>query len=127
MPISFAIHEEQGLFVSRWVGAISDSDLIPSYDRLFANEKYQPGFHELVDLRNANMAGVTVDGSRGLARMVESYLAGKCGSFRTAVIAPEDLSFGIARIYGAVAEESPEDVMVFRELTDALEWIGVDD
>ena len=117
MGISFRIHGEHGFFISEWVGPISDSDLVPAYMELLGNEAYRPGFHELTDLRRAQMGGVTSTGLRSLALVVERHLAGKCDSFRTAVVAPEDLEFGLSRVYEAMSRESPEHVMVFRSET----------
>lgn len=127
MPIFFKVYEEHGLFISSWDGAVSDCDLLPSYKQLFENEKYRPGFHEIADLRQAQMTTVTGEGLRQLNSMVAQYLAGKCEGFKTAVIAPRDLPFALARQYEAYSSESPESVMVFREVSEALKWIGVDD
>jgi len=77
-------------------------------------------------VRNAQLDDVTSDGLHCLSLLVKDYLTGKCEEFKTAVIAPDDLSFGIARIYEAISFNSPESVMVFREKNEALKWIGVD-
>ena len=127
MTILHTINEEHGIVLSSLVGAIADADLLPSYKQLYENKRWKPGFHEIVDLRDAQMDGVTGEGLRRLSSLVEGYIAGKCDGFKTAVIAPEDLPYGLARLYEAVSEESPENVMVFRDLNQALEWIGVDD
>jgi len=127
MPILFTIYEEHGFFLSTWVGDISDSDLLSTYKQLFESEDYQPGFHEIADMRNVQMGGVTTQGLRRLASMVERYLAGQCEGFKTAIIAPKDLPFGLSRQYEFLSDESPERVMVFREPKEALKWIGADD
>ena len=127
MPISFTIYEGQELFVSLWAGSVSDLDMLSSYKDLFENEQYKPGYNEIVDARNAQMDGVTSVGLRNLASMVNQYLSGKTVSFKTAIIAPANSSFGISRMYEVFANDSPEQVRVFREPNDALEWIGVKD
>jgi len=50
----------------------------------------------------------------------EKYL-----DFKTAIVAPEDLSYGLSKLYESYSEHSPETIMVFREAKDALEWLGV--
>jgi len=127
MAILFTVNESHGLFLSSWLGAMSDADLIPAYERLFATEGYKPGFNEICDCREADFAGVTSAGMRQLATMIGNYLSGRCEEFKTAVVAPEDLPFGMARVYGALTDQSSENVRVFRELKTALEWIGVDE
>ncbi len=115
------------MFVSSWEGELSDSDLLAAYKQLLDSEQYKPGFHEIADLRNAQLATVTADGLRELNTMVVDRLTGKSDDFKTAIIAPENLPFGFSRLYEAYSQESPENVTVFREVSKALQWIGVDD
>ncbi len=126
MPISFTFYEEHKLFLSKWEGAISDSELLTSYKQLLSNDKYKPGFHEISDTINANVTGVTSEGINRLFTMVERHLSGKCEGFKTAIIAPKDLEFGMGRIYEAVSSESFENVMVFRSTDDALKWLSIE-
>ena len=127
MSISFTVFAEDGFFVSSWVGRVTDSDLLSSYKQLLESEEFRPGFHEIADVRNAQMPSVTSGGLRQLVSMVETYLAGKCDGFKTAVIAPETLPFGLARQYAVFSDKSPENVMVFKEPKEALKWIGAPD
>ena len=127
MPISFTIYEERGFFLSSYVGVISDSDLLSSYKQLLEDEKFKPGFHELADMRNAQMTGVTSEGLRHLSSMVESHLTGKCKGFKTAVIAPKDFLYGMSRMYEMISDGTSETVMVFKEPNKAIEWIGIED
>ncbi len=126
MPILHTINEQLGIVLSSWVGQISDSELLPSYQQLYENELWKPGFHEIVDLRDADMSSVSSEGLDRLASMVKRYTIGKCDEFKTAVVAPDDLHFGIARIYEVHSSESPEIVMVFRDLNRAFEWLGIE-
>jgi hypothetical protein len=125
VPISFSFNPERGVFVSKWVGAISDLELLQSYEELLASDEFVPGFHEIADARAADLSGVSVGGFTQLTTMVERAVAGKTDGFKTAVVAPKDLSYGLARMYQALSDESPETVRVFREAAGVLEWLGV--
>ena len=61
-----------------------------------------------MDLRDAQMEGVTSEGLQQLSSLVSRYTNVKPGGFNTAVIAPEDLPFGLARVYEVVSKETPE-------------------
>ncbi len=124
MPISFKFFEEHELFLSKWVGDISDSDLLQSYKQLFDSERYKPGFHEITDTRDANIAGITSKGLYRLSALVDQRLSGKAKEFKTAIISPKDLEFGMARIYEVFRDKSKENVMVFRNTESALKWLG---
>ena len=127
MPILHTINEKIGVVVSSWVGKISGSEILPSYKQLYESDLWKPGLNEIVDLRDADMSSVSSEILSDLAAMVEGYTKGKCQGFKTAVIAPEDLPFGISRIYEAHSYDSPENAKVFRDLNKAFEWLGVDD
>ena len=126
MPILHTINEELGVVLSSWVGDISDSDLLLSYEQLYQNENWKPGFNEIVDLRNAELSDVTSEGLEQLSITVKQITAGKCEVFKTAVIAPDDLPFGLARVYEAVSADTPERVMVFRDLKHAFVWLDIE-
>ena len=124
MPITFEFHAEHDFFVSTWEDEIMDSDLQSSYDALFRNKAYKFGYHEIVDVREADMTGVTGEGMRQLSLMVQQRLGGNRIGFKTAIVAPEDLNFGISRMYEMMSDDSPESVSVFREWADALAWVN---
>ena len=71
MTILHTINEERGIVLSSFLGAISDADLLPAYKQLYENKRWKPGFHEIVDFRNAQMEGVTGEGLHRLVGRVE--------------------------------------------------------
>jgi hypothetical protein len=127
MAISHKVYTKHEIVFSSWVGTITDADILEAYKKLYEDERWKPGFNEIVDGRNAQPGGVTIDGLRQLEKLVERYTAGKCEGFRTAIIAPKDLSYGLGRLYEALSENSPESVRVFRDPGEALKWVGFDE
>jgi hypothetical protein len=125
MPILHTINEELGVVLSTWMGSVSDDNVVEAYRQLYMDKRWKPGYHEIADMRDVDVSGLTGKGVREVSAMVESYTRGKCERFKTAVIASEDLPFGLARMYEAVSDESPESVRVFRDVKAALEWMEV--
>ena len=79
---------------------------------------------EFADLSEADMRLVTSSGLAELANDVEEEFR-KLGieSIKTAVYSPDDLPFGLGRVYQAWSDESPERVRVFRDRSKAIEWL----
>ena len=127
MPVSFTIASDHGVILSSWVGVLSDAELITAYEGLLSNEAFEPGLHEVVDVRDAQMDAVTSEGLRRLAAMVAHHLAGRCERFKTAVIASSGLQYGLGRQYGVYSDESPEHTAVFRDPAGAFAWVGADE
>jgi len=126
MAITHTLYKKEKIVFSTLSGIITDSLLLESYAALYTSKDWLPGLDEVVDLSHADMTAVSADGMQRLAALTMSHTKSKCESFRTALIAPDDLIFGLSRLYEGVSEESPEQVMVFRNLSQACDWIGVD-
>ena len=124
MAITFSPNQEEGYFISIYTGLITDDDLLDSYMAYFENEDWIPLSKEIVDLSEIDNTTVTSDGMERLASYVENLLTQRgITAYYTAIYAPQDLSFGLSRIYDVMTGQSPESVMVFRKLSDAIAWI----
>ena len=124
MAITFSPNQEAGYLISRFTGEITDDELLNSYKEYFENEDWIPLSKEIVDLSELDKTTVTSDGMRHLASYIENILSERgITTYHTAIYAPHDLTFGLSRIYDAMTDKSPEFVMVFRQLSDAVSWI----
>lgn len=126
MSTYYEIDPHQRCAFLRFEGAIDDELLAATFRALYEDPRHLPGYDELSDLRGADVIRLTGGGLRQLAELVESRLQGRCDGFRSAIVAPADLSFGMARVYEAHAADPLERVMVFRELEQAHAWLGVE-
>jgi hypothetical protein len=125
VPIVHRFQPEYNLVVSVWSELLSDDEALESYAWLYAQEEWIPGMNELADLRTADMSKITVDGMRGIAKLVRAAVKGKGVEFRSAVVVTDEIAEALVRMYGAINEESKEDACVFLETERAAEWLGV--
>ena len=124
-PISHSLDEDLHLLITTWTGAVTDAEMMAAYRTAYADSRWVPGFNEVADLRHANVGAVTSNGLRGVRLLVAESVAGFTGSFKTAVLAPTDLGFGISRMYEMMSDESSESVRVCRDAADAAAWVGI--
>jgi hypothetical protein len=124
-PIIHSLHEDLHLLISTWSGTVTDAEMIEGYRKAYADRRWVPGFNEVTDLRRADLRAVTADGLRGVRLLVSESVAGFTGTFRTAVLAPTDLGFGLSRMYELMSDESTESVRVCRDAQDAAAWVGI--
>jgi len=90
---------------------------------VYAHPDYDPTLNVLWDLRDAVVEFSSED-VRQLTDAVGSYWQGA----RAAIVATNEFAFGMARMYEMVmSEKSSGDVMVFRSLAEAEQWLGVDE
>jgi hypothetical protein len=124
-PLTHALHDDLRLLICTWSGVITDAEMLDGYRRAYADRRWRPGFNEVTDLRGADLRAITSDGLRGVQALVSESMTGFTGAFRTAVLAPTDLTFGLSRMYEAMAADSPESVRVCRDVHDAAAWVGI--
>lgn len=124
MPITFSVDLAGNFFISRYVGILSIEEMLGAAKDFFEGEEWIPGQNELVDFSKANLSKITSYDMRRLANYSrEVYEKHDIYDVKVAVYAPEDLPFGIARIYEAIAYNSPENLMVFRNIEEAKAWL----
>lgn len=128
MSITFKINNENNYFISAWEGSLTDYGVYESYKKFLTSNEWSKDLNELVDLSNANFKNITSQGLAELAKFVEKHFTmHKVTSSKTAVYSPNDLPFGMARVYEAWTDESPEALKVFRVKKEALNWLASND
>jgi len=122
MAITFTIN--QNYFTCKYEGRITNDEALDEWKKFLEGEAWIPAQNELADLSRAQLNDVTVEGLTNLANYIESiYTKNNIEHKKVAVYAPNDLPFGIARMYSAYADESPELVHVFRVKEEAIQWL----
>ncbi len=125
MPILYSIRSKEGLVITRHFGTVGDQELIDTYRQLFNQPDYDPTYNKLVDLRATDSVERSVKSLECMADLVKIGHACSTARCKTAIVAPHDLSYGLARVYQVLVEDSPEETKVFRDMPNALDWLGV--
>ena len=124
MSITFTINNKDKYFVALFKGVVTDTELLHSFVTFYESEQWIPGMNELIDLSVADVTQITSDGMRKLAVATEQIFRKNGVEFsKTAVYAPEDLSFGLSRMYEVMVDESPEYFYVFRDIDELKNWL----
>jgi hypothetical protein len=123
MPIVYSIDPSRNRVTLTFTGTITDRELFETFDGLYQDPAHRIGMDELSDLRAVHNVTVTSVGLQALADQTARLLDHAHQSWRVAVVAPQDVVFGLARMYGLFREDSPELVRVFRDLPTAEAWL----
>jgi hypothetical protein len=123
MPISYTIDSDRHRVVVRFTGTVRDQDLFSTYNELYNDPRHRIGMPELTDCRELERADVTSVGLQDLARMTGAKLDPAQKPWKVAIVAPQTVVYGLARMYELLREGSPEHVEVFRDLAGAEQWL----
>lgn len=125
MTIEHITFPEHKLAILKHVGTIPDKEFLDFYKKLFRSDTFDPAMNLLVDLREADSTSRSKEVLLQLAEFMHATLSGITTKIKVAVVAPKELSFGLARMYEAFSNMTPLDFVVFRSTDTALAWLGL--
>jgi len=124
MPIVSQIRSDLHLIISIHIGMVPDEEFLQFYNELYSGGQTDLSYDRLVDLRRTDSSVRSSDALRALAHILEQQYAGTNLNPKTAVIAPQALSFGLGRMYESFASSVPGEFVIFRAVDAALAWLG---
>ena len=125
MPIRYHLKPDQKLASFVHVGAVTDDEFLSFYRALYADSRFDQSFNLLVDLRQTDSSVRSSGALDSFAGFMQRQLLNSRARPKVAVIAPQDISFGLARMYAAFARDVPWEFEVFRAPDRALAWLGL--
>jgi hypothetical protein len=102
-------------------GTISLEDVLSVQAKVRASPGFDPAFHLLADVTQADLSEITPEIMR---RLVDNRPADR--SSRRAILVADDASFGLARMFQAFSEiaERGNQARVFRDRDEAMRWLA---
>ena len=123
MDITTEINREKNLRIHKIDGLIDIGELKTMLAAYYSSPDYDPNMNAIWDLTNADTSAVTSHDVSSLAELVKQHW-GKTAS-KAALVANKDLNFGLSRMYESlVSDGESHNVMVFKEIADALNWLA---
>lgn len=107
----------------RTSGPATAEGLIAFVNELVADARFRPGMAVLVDHSDLDARPLTGADIRAMADVVIK-LDERIGTSRVAILVPNPLTFGYARMYELHAAETQLHSRVFYSRDDALKWLA---
>ena len=122
MELTTTFSAEYDLRVHTIRGELVLEELLETLRSLYESPEFRPEQNSLWDVREARLEGLSSDQVKQIGDLVSEHW-GKQAAPKSALVASKDLAFGLARMYEARLE-SRGQVRVFREMEEALSWLG---
>lgn len=125
MPITYELRPDDRVVVFVHSGTVPDDEFISFYKTFFENTQFDKSFNLLVDLRQTDSSIRSTEALQQFAEYILQHYANIADRPKIAVVAPEDIAFGLARMYEAFSGLVPWEFVVFRTAESALAWLGL--
>ena len=120
MPIDFTIDKARRIILTTGEGVLTYAEIRDLQDKGWSDPQFDPQFDHLIDLTAVTDLRVSGDELRSLLSR-DPY--GSTPS-RTAIVASDPGTFGVGRMAQGYRTGMPAEVGVFRDVLEALSWLG---
>lgn len=122
MPVTIEVDRQKLLTKIAGSGELTHHDIAASFKSYYKN----PTPHVIWDLSEATLKSISSEQVKDLADLLDDYRKDAV-SGRSAIVSPEDLTYGIARMFETMvnlAGPHPlRETLSFRSADEALAWI----
>ena len=118
MPATYSIDPRKRVVFTVFSGSVEELDIRDMAMRLEGDPDFKPDFSELVNLSAVTDFRLTAEDLQGISN---------CDPFsnqaQRAFVCPEDLLFGICRMYECI--KGGTHMATFRSMSDARKWLDL--
>jgi hypothetical protein len=105
-------------------GGFTDQEFAAAVDEATDHPDWRPAIDVLFDMTSGAGDEISADSLKRMARFIWANTARLGAGYRVAVVAPGDRDYGLTRMFQAYMDGPPFELKIFRELEDALGWLG---
>ena len=124
MPMTYTIDAAQRLVRAVGTGVLTDDDVMAHRHAMTSDPQFTPEMRELSDIRQVTAFQVTPAGVRIMVAS-DVKMTANGGMHKLAIIAEENVAYGMSRMYQTLGEPNIRVVGVFRSYEEAVEWLGI--
>jgi len=124
MSWKYEVFQDANLVAVEVFDEMTDDDAVHAVD-VYQDEAYVPGMNELFVYTKVTRMNVSNQAVREAARVHSTYDNALKG-IRVALVGPQDLAYGLCRMYQILRQGAPYEIQVFREIEDALRFLDLD-
>ena len=122
MPAGILIDVDRRIVFTHAVNPLTAAQIGDHRTRLHSDPRFDPQFCQIISFLEVTDVELSTDQLRGVAR--QAVFAARS---RRAFIMPNDVLFGLGRMFATLRELAGEShIKVVRTVSEAADWVGVD-
>ena len=124
MPIEYDIIEDKQIVVAKGSGVVTGIDVINHLDKLAADTRYIAPMKKIIDYRSIDSINISPEEAVTIALKKDTF-SNKFRGERCVFVSPGNLTYNTSRVHQSLVDSSGIDTAVFRQIEEALDWLGV--
>ena len=126
MPLTYEIDRSRRIVFTRAIGILTPQDLFTYQNEVWSAPELR-GYDECVDMLAVTDIEAATDSNMKALAELSARMDDPSAKSKFAIIAREDLHYGLARMYEAYRSMQPKNtrtLAIFRTREDALRWLS---
>jgi len=123
MPVDTIISKEKNLIVHTLTGVMDLSVIVNTISKTLDDPEYQVGMNAIWHFCDTSKVNLSSEDLMYAAEYAGKKMDEDGKPYKLALVAEEDLSYGLTRVYEAWRSKCPVTVQNFRFIDDAFAWI----
>ncbi len=120
MPHEYEFHRELRQLHIRFIGPVTDVVLLAADEEMRTHPDFDPDFDQLIDFRQATSGEISREGILELVSKPPAFSPRS----RRAFLMPNDLGFGLGRMFEQMRGEGAGEIRVCRDEEEAARWLA---
>ncbi len=126
MPTSYRIDRQRHTLFTRRTGVVRDEDISTLWQAIMRDPEIQLGLNELHDLPGVTVCELSTrfvwESAEWFSRFDSDE---RVRGAKIATVATKDVLYGLSQMDATLRTESPAEFRVFRDMSEAREWLGL--
>ena len=123
MSIESTVNQDLNTILRTVTGELVLPDLKQAFTESTLHPDFKTNMHVIWDLTNADLSKSSSTEIIGAIEFIRSSSENRGTDYKIVIVAPDDLSFGMSRMFEAFGNELPISIHVLRNINDAYQCI----
>ncbi len=125
MPVSSIVNAEDNLIIHYFSEYVSYPILMETIQKTLENPDYHVGMNAIWLCEEGTKVDMASEEAQKISQHAREAFDKFGVTYKLALVAKDDLPYGMNKVYEGWSNDRPVEIMSFRELEQALEWIGI--
>lgn len=123
MAVNTEIDEKRNLLIHHFSGSVSLQTLMKTIENTLTNPKYRVGMNAIWVCDDGTKVNLSSEDTQKVSEYARKVFDKKGMSYKLALVASDDLPYGMTRVYEGWSNDRPITINIFRQLDEAFAWI----
>lgn len=117
------INKKFGIIFKKVIGSWDSEAVKAEIETTVNHPDFKREYSAIYDIRSAEISSRYYDDVQYFATWVEGQVPARGEGYKVAIVASDAVQYGLARMYMAIGDQLPFEIMVFRDIRAAFEWV----